>query len=82
MDPQSRTETYAALRLEIHNWRFKGVPVYLRTGKSLDAKGTRVVVVFKESPSVLFNENGGAVPNRIVFEVSPREGIGVQFNVK
>lgn len=80
--PDSRTETYAALRLEVHNWRFKGVPVYLRTGKALDAKTTRVVVAFKEIPSVLFNEGGSAVPNRIVFEVSPKEGIVVQFNVK
>lgn len=80
--PDSRTETFAALRLEVHNWRFKGVPVYLRTGKALDSKRTRVVVEFKHVPHVLFNESENAEPNRIVFEASPREGISVEFNVR
>lgn len=78
----SRTETYAALKLEMHNWRFKGVPVYLRTGKALGSKGTRVVVEFKKVPPVLFNEAAEAEPNRIIFEISPKEGITVGFNVK
>jgi glucose-6-phosphate 1-dehydrogenase len=78
----SRTETYAALKLEMHNWRFKGVPVYLRTGKALGSKNTRVVVEFKRVPPVLFNEAALAEPNRIVFEISPKEGITVGFNVK
>jgi glucose-6-phosphate 1-dehydrogenase len=78
----SRTETFAALRLEVHNWRFKGVPVYLRTGKALHSKHTRVVVEFKSVPPVLFNEAESAKPNRIVFEASPNEGISVEFNVR
>ena len=78
----SRTETYAALKLEMHNWRFKGVPVYLRTGKALGSKNTRVVVEFNRVPPVLFNEAALAEPNRIVFEISPKEGITVGFNVK
>lgn len=78
----SNTETFAAMRLEIDNWRFKGVPVYLRTGKALAEKRTHVVVEFKKPPFSLYRESEGTSPNRITFEVSPREGISVGFNVR
>lgn len=78
----SRTETFAALRLELHNWRFKGVPIYLRTGKSLSGKRTKIVIEFRKNASILYNEHNGLERNRIVFDVSPHEGISLGFNAK
>ncbi|MDD5377141.1 MAG: glucose-6-phosphate dehydrogenase [Candidatus Gracilibacteria bacterium] len=78
----SRTETFAALRLEVHNWRLKGVPIYLRTGKALSGKKTKVVVEFRKNASILYNEQDELDRNRIIFEISPYEGISVGFNVK
>jgi glucose-6-phosphate 1-dehydrogenase len=80
--PSSRTETFAALRLELHNWRFKGVPIYLRTGKALAEKKTEIVIEFRKNASILYNEADDVERNRIVFSVSPYEGISVGFNVK
>lgn len=78
----SRTESFAALRLEVHNWRLKGVPIYLRTGKALAEKKTKVVIEFRKNESILYNELSELDRNRIVFEISPYEGISVGFNVK
>lgn len=78
----SRTETFVALRLEIHNWRLKGVPIYIRTGKALASKTTRIVVEFKKNTSILYSEPTDLERNRIIFEIAPDEGITVGFNVK
>src|SRR5262249_23833053 len=82
--PQSNTETFAAARLFIDNWRWEGVPIYLRSGKALWKRGTEVVVQFKKAPEVLFR--GPAVPklnaNRLVFHVQPDQVIEAIFQAK
>jgi glucose-6-phosphate 1-dehydrogenase len=84
VNPQSNTETFAAVRLFIDNWRWEGVPVYLRSGKALWKRGTEVVVQFKKAPSVLFR--GTAVPklsaNRLIFHIQPDQAIEVFFQAK
>jgi glucose-6-phosphate 1-dehydrogenase len=80
----SKTETYAAARLHIDNWRWEGVPVYLRSGKALWKRGTEIVVELKKAPEVLFRgtpvSNIGA--NRVVFHIQPYQGIEIQFQAK
>ncbi len=81
----SRTETYAALRLEVDNWRWAGVPIYLRTGKRLARKVTEIAVVLKPVPDLGFGRNGsgdGVRPNQLVFSVQPSEGVTLQFGAK
>jgi len=87
----SRTETYCALRLGIENWRWAGVPVYLRTGKRLKRRVTEVVLQFKQPPLQLFQtvECEGdfcdltlSRPNTLVFRIQPDEGISLQFSAK
>ncbi len=89
--PDSRTPTYAALRLNVENWRWAGVPFYLRTGKRLAARATEIVVQFKMPPLQLFEtvECVGDVcdlvrarPNRLIFRIQPREGISLRFSAK
>jgi glucose-6-phosphate 1-dehydrogenase len=82
--PDSTTETYAALKLIIDNWRWAGVPFYLRTGKALGMKRTEVAIQFKRAPFAMFN----CTPvdrlsrNYLVIGVEPTEGISLQFNTK
>ncbi|HEY6461301.1 MAG TPA: glucose-6-phosphate dehydrogenase [Polyangiaceae bacterium] len=82
--PDSNTETYAAARLHIDNWRWEGVPVYLRSGKALWKRGTEIVVEFKKAPEVIFR--GTPVthlgPNRLLFHIQPYQGIEIQFQAK
>jgi len=89
--PGSMTETYCALRLTIENWRWAGVPVYLRTGKRLKKRTTEIVLQFKNPPLQLFRtvECKGDVcdltlshPNVLVFRIQPDEGISLQFSAK
>ena len=84
VNPESRTETYAAARLFIDNWRWEGVPVYLRSGKALWKRGTEIVVEFKKAPQVLFRHTPvhylGA--NRLIFHIQPYQGIEIQFHAK
>ena len=89
--PASKTETYVALRLFIENWRWAGVPVYLRTGKRLPKRTTEVVVNFKVPPLQLFQtvECSGDVcdltrakPNQLIFRIQPDEGIDIRFSAK
>ncbi|MFN4258366.1 MAG: glucose-6-phosphate dehydrogenase [Gemmataceae bacterium] len=84
VNPQSNTETYAALKLFIDNWRWEGVPVYLRSGKSLWKKGTEIVVQFKKAPEVVFRETPGEGldPNRLIFHIQPDQGIELRFHAK
>lgn len=83
VDPESRTETYVALRFYIDNWRWGGVPFYIRTGKRLPASVTEIVVHFKPSPHVLFQQDSiyGRC-NQLVIRIQPDEGILFRFAVK
>lgn len=78
----SRTETFAEMKVFIDNQRWYGMPVYIRTGKGLDRKGTEIGVTFKPLPRILFNEDGAVRPNRIIFKVQPSEGIIVDIESK
>ena len=82
--PDSLTETYAALKVYIDNWRWAGVPFYLRTGKRLAARVTEIGIHFKPVPHVLFNAPpfGPMAPNVLALRIQPNEGISLQFQVK
>ena len=82
--PDSTTETYAALKLTIDNWRWAGVPFYLRTGKGLGVKRTEVAIKFKTAPFAMFSETPieRLAHNYLVIGVEPVEGISLQFNTK
>lgn len=80
--PDSTTETYAELQLAIRNFRWTGMPVYIRTGKALDRKGTEIGVKFKSLPRLLFNEDGKLPANRIIFKIQPAEGIIIDMSSK
>ena len=84
VDPDSRTETYAALRLSISNWRWADIPVYLRTGKRLARKVTEIVVTLKPVPHLAFQSTGsvGVKQNQIVLQVQPDEGVSVSLGAK
>jgi len=84
VNPRSKTETYAAARLHIDNWRWEGVPVYLRSGKALWKRGTEIIVEFKKAPEVIFRGTSvtGLSPNRLLFHIQPYQGIEVQFQAK
>ncbi len=80
----SDTETYSALKLSIDNWRWGGVPFYLRTGKRLPKKHTTIVIQFKKAPFVLFRDTSieKLTTNRIVLHIQPDEGITLHFGAK
>src|SRR4051812_10780397 len=80
----STTETYAALKLVIDNWRWAGVPFYLRTGKALGRKRTEVAIKFKQAPFAMFRDTeiGRLSQNYLVISIEPTEGITLQFNTK
>ena len=82
--PDTRTETFAALRFTFDNWRWGGTPFYVRTGKRLAAKRTEVVIQFKEPPANLFRQFTGArIPaDRMVIQIAPGESFSLRFNSK
>jgi glucose-6-phosphate 1-dehydrogenase len=82
--PGSTTETYAAMKLTIDNWRWAGVPFYLRTGKALGIKRTEVAIKFKQAPFAMFSCTVAETlaENYLVIGVEPTEGIALQFNTK
>ena len=84
VNPASVTETYVALKLAIDNWRWAGVPFYLRTGKALAAKRTEVAIQFKRAPFSMFRgtEIERFSPNDLVIGIEPTEGVTLQFNTK
>ncbi len=83
VNPQSNVETFLALRLFIDNWRWAGVPFYLRGGKRLPKKGTEIAVIFKDAPGVLFNLQGHKNdPNVLALRIQPDEGIAMKINCK
>ena len=82
--PGSTTETYAALKLIIDNWRWAGVPFYLRTGKALGIKRTEIAIKFKQAPFAMFRDTAvhRLSQNYLVIRTEPTEGIDLQFNTK
>jgi len=76
----SRTETYIALRCEIENWRWAGVPFYVRTGKRLPARVTEIVIHFKTTPYPVFSQN--APENKLIIRIQPDEAISMRFGLK
>jgi glucose-6-phosphate 1-dehydrogenase len=84
VNPRSQTETYAALKLEIDNWRWSGVPFFLRTGKRLAKSVTEIAVQFRPAPARLFPKMAASIvpPNQIVFEMKPKQGIHMTFGAR
>jgi glucose-6-phosphate 1-dehydrogenase len=82
--PDSRTPTYAALRMLVDNWRWKDVPFYLRSGKSLTAKTSEIAIRFRDVPHLMFPERAGAeiAPNVLSLCLQPDEGIHLRFEAK
>ncbi|TKW78301.1 MAG: glucose-6-phosphate dehydrogenase [Bradyrhizobium icense] len=82
--PNSTTETYAALKLTIDNWRWAGVPFYLRTGKALCTKRTEIAIKFKQAPFAMFRDTpvDRLSQNFMIISTEPTEGIELQFNTK
>ncbi|WP_418320959.1 glucose-6-phosphate dehydrogenase [Piscinibacter sakaiensis] len=75
--PDSRTETFVALRTEVQNWRWAGVPFYLRTGKRLAEPEAQIVVNFRPAPHSIFP--GSSAPNRLVIKLQPEDGLELQL---
>ncbi|MEO8812654.1 MAG: glucose-6-phosphate dehydrogenase [Caulobacteraceae bacterium] len=84
VDPKSRTETFVALKLTIDNWRWAGVPFYLRTGKAMSVHDTRIAIRFKAAPRTLFQDSprGTSTPNTLLLRIQPNEGISLFFAAK
>jgi glucose-6-phosphate 1-dehydrogenase len=82
--PDSNTETYAALRLTVQNWRWAGVPFYLRTGKRLARKVTEIAITLRPVPHLAFKQEGsvGVQPNQLILTVQPNEGMTIKLNAK
>lgn len=83
VDRNSNVETFAAMKLKIDNWRWFGVPIYVRAGKRLAKRKTEIVLTFKATPPILFHEHDQhKMPNQIIFKIQPNEGIKILFNTK
>jgi len=82
--PQSNTETYAAIRLSINNWRWQGVPFYLRSGKRMARRVSEIAIQFKRPPGTLFAEGDrfNLAPNTLAFQIQPDEGLSMVLNGK
>ena len=82
--PQSNTETYAALRFSINNWRWQGVPFYLRSGKRLARRVSEIAIRFKRAPGNLFaeSERFNLAANTLAFQIQPDEGLSLILNAK
>jgi glucose-6-phosphate 1-dehydrogenase len=82
VNPQSYTETYVALKTYVDNWRWAGVPFYVRFGKRLAKGGTEIAVQFKDVPPVLFSREAQIGPNVLVIRIQPDEGISLRIQAK
>ncbi len=84
VDPQSATETYVAMRVEIDNWRWSGVPFYIRTGKRLSQALTEIVVTFRQPPARLFpnEEQSASTANQLLLNLQPKQSIALGFGSK
>ncbi|HEY9656930.1 MAG TPA: glucose-6-phosphate dehydrogenase, partial [Allocoleopsis sp.] len=81
--PESTTPTYAAIKLYVDNWRWKGVPMFLRTGKRMPKKVSEIAIQFKEVPFLMFQSAAKqASPNVLALRIQPDEGISMRFEVK
>jgi glucose-6-phosphate 1-dehydrogenase len=82
--PGSNTDTFVALKLSVENWRWAGVPFYLRTGKRLARRGTQIVIQFRRAPFMLFRKTAveDLTANQLVIRVQPSEGISLRFGAK
>jgi glucose-6-phosphate 1-dehydrogenase len=82
--PDSMTETYVAMQLGIDNWRWAGVPFYLRTGKRMARRTTEIAIQFKQAPFALFRDTPVDIltPNTLVLQIQPDEGVSLQFGAK
>jgi glucose-6-phosphate 1-dehydrogenase len=82
--PNSQTATFAAIKLAVDNWRWQGVPFYLRSGKLMSCRTTQIVIQFREPPTMLFNSGSRGIcqANRLVIQVQPAEGIELHFQTK
>jgi glucose-6-phosphate 1-dehydrogenase len=80
----SVTETFAAVRLQVDNWRWAGVPFYIRTGKALARKTTEIVITLKPVPHLAFEQQGslGVHPNQLILAVQPNEGVSMSLMAK
>ncbi|MFD1882306.1 glucose-6-phosphate dehydrogenase [Paracoccus pacificus] len=81
-NPDSRTESYVALKVLISNWRWQGTPFYLRTGKKLRARTSEIAVVFREPPHSIFDDDEGQRPNELVIRLQPNEGMNLKVMIK
>jgi glucose-6-phosphate 1-dehydrogenase len=77
----SKTETFVAIKAEVDNWRWAGVPFYLRTGKRMSTRRSEIVVQFKDTPVPMFGADAGA-PNKLVLRLQPDEGVRLWLNMK
>ncbi len=82
--PDSKTETFVAMKLAIDNWRWADVPFYLRTGKRMPIRNTHIVIQFRRAPFVLFRDTPveNLMPNQLVLHIQPEEGISLRFAAK
>ena len=83
--PDSQTATFAALKLQIDNWRWQGVPFYLRSGKAMSCRTSQIVIQFREPPIMMFREGQRTRTcdaNRLVIQIQPAEGIQLHFQTK
>ena len=79
VDPQSRTDTYAAATFFVENWRWAGVPFYMRTGKRLPKRVTEIAIQFNPAPLTLFHGGAESAPNLLILRIQPEEGISLKF---
>ena len=82
VDSKNQTETFVALKLEINNWRWSGVPFYLRTGKRMQSKSSEIVVRYKTVPHNIFSKGAHLEPGQLVLRIHPDEGIDLKLNTK
>ena len=82
VDSKNQTETFVALKLEINNWRWSGVPFYLRTGKRMQSKSSEIVVRYKTVPHNIFSKGAHLEPDQLVLRIHPDEGIDLKLNTK
>jgi len=84
VDPQSQTATFAAVRLCVDNWRWQGVPFYLRSGKAMSCRTTQIVIQFRQPPHMMFDAGPRSrhEANRLVIQIQPAEGIQLHFQTK
>lgn len=81
-NPDSRTESYVAMKVRISNWRWQGTPFYLRTGKKLRARTSEIAITFKEPPHSIFDDTGAPRANELVIRLQPNEGMNLKVMIK